>query len=776
MPCTLCGQKVQDAYRIEEEGWSFCCHGCHAVFKILQVQGETDNYLAHPIFTQAVEAGLISNPLAWEKLQEKEKAENPKEVRKCHVEIEDMWCTSCAMVIRLVLGQHKGVKRCVVDYTTDLACIEYYPIDLSKDELFVQIKKLGYGVRELQDAANRSVNRSLLFRFAVAAFCAFNIMMFAYPLYATYFDYDSEGYGHLFAWLSAFTALPVVTYCAWPIYRRFVSALGIGVVGMEALATIGVGSATLYSFMQLAKGSNEVYFDSMSVIVALMLLGKIIESKAKIHTKESLWQLHRALPRKGRKVFSDGTIAFVSIKEIGIGDVVVVNAGEKLIVDGIVVGGEGACDESFLTGESMPVWKQASAKVMGGTLLRQGSLRVRAEKLVAESSLYHLVDLVEQEMGRKTSDDRLADRIAAWFIPLVLTLALLAAFYAGWASTADPLFIFLSVLLISCPCALGIAAPLAEAYFIHQAASLGAIIRNRACLRDLGRETVYVFDKTGTVTQGKFRLLSGLENISEEHLRWLKTLVVHSNHPIAQAIDQTLTVRPYESVVTETPGKGVRCGDFLLGSDDYLRAQQIALPQQSDTTWTRVYFACQTKVIAILELGDPVRPEMQKIIQSLAKRVILLSGDAEGAVKACAAECGIQEWKARCSPLEKKQVIAHLRQQGEVVAMVGDGINDALALGEAHVGIAVVHASDISIQISDILLTTPALQILPQLSRLGRKCQTIIKQNLFWAFIYNVAGIGLAMAGWLSPLFAAGAMTLSSLMVLFNARRLLKKF
>lgn len=776
MNCALCLLPVHQSHLIQEDERLFCCHGCQAVYKILEARDQLKGYEEHPVFKQAIQAGLISNPQLMDELKKKRAEVQGGDTRKLYFEVEEMWCPSCAEVIRLVLLQKYGVLSCIVDYATDMACVEFSPQHISKDTIFEHIAALGYRGVMLQDVGKNAGARALYVRFVVAAFCALNIMMFAYPLYATYFDYDGEGYGLLFAWLSAGSALPVLTYCAWPIYRRFIGALKVGLVGMEALVSIGVVSAAAYSFWQLMQGSTLVYFDSMSVVIALMLLGKIIESKAKRTVKESLWQLQRALPRRGRKRFGDGSVRFVSIKEIVVGDEVIVNSGEKLVVDGVVVSGEGACDESLMTWESLPVFKKMGSPVVGGTLLQQGSLVVRVAKLAHESVLYRIVDLVEQEISHKTPYERAADKIVSWFVPLVFCLAggaALAAWMFGWG---DPLLRALAVLLISCPCALGIAAPLAESYLMHRLAAMGAIVRNRACLRYLGRESIYIFDKTGTITQGNFRVLAGVDHLCLEDQRWLKTLVMHSNHPIASAIEKVLQhVFPLEGQqVVEVAGKGVRCGEYALGSLEWLHSLHIEGSEMPKQRWTCVYFAKGGHCLSAIELGDPIRPEIPQLMAELfPKKTLLLSGDSPGPVEEIAKVCGIGAWEAQCSPMRKRERVGQLREAGHLVGMIGDGINDALALAEAHVAITVVNASDISIQISDILLTTQKLDVLPELFKLGIKGRAIVRQNLFWAFFYNVIGIGLAMVGLLTPIFAAFAMMVSSLMVLLNARRLL---
>ena len=280
MTCTLCGSSLPQ-YPIVDIESAFCCHGCHAVYQILSVKNELDDFREHAIFKQALRAGLISNPGLLSELKAKQMDKQSHSLEKVHLEIGEMWCPSCAELIRLVLLQEKGVVNCVVDYSTDLSVIEFSPFAISKDQIKTRIADLGYFPQTLDSPTRMAVSYQLYFRFIIAAFCSLNVMMFAYPLYATYFDFDDQGYGRLFSMLSLAASLPVVTYCAWPIFRRGWSGLLVGIVGMEALVSIGVFSAFFFSIYDLLLGGTQVYFDSMTVVVVFVLLGKIIESKAK---------------------------------------------------------------------------------------------------------------------------------------------------------------------------------------------------------------------------------------------------------------------------------------------------------------------------------------------------------------------------------------------------------------------------------------------------------------------------------------------------------------
>ncbi|ADI38508.1 heavy metal translocating P-type ATPase [Waddlia chondrophila] len=777
MQCSLCAQEIEGRKVVEEEN-AFCCAGCRAVFKILSASNQLEGYADTPIFKQAVATGLISNPALMEQLRKNRVEVSEEEKNRLYLEIGDMWCPACAEVIRLILLQKKGVLNCVVDYATDLASIEYAPRYVSKETLIQAIERLGYETQPIETAGKKQVSRSLYLRLIVAIFFSSNIMMFSYPIYAAYFTADETGISSLFVWLSLFSSLPVLIFSAWPIFRRFFTALSVGVIGMEALIVIGVSSAFGLSLYEMSQGSKYVYFDSMCVIIAFVLLGKVIETRAKFSAKDSLIRLARAVPKRGRKRFEDGREAFIPLKEMKPGDLLVAHTGEKIVLDGVLVSGKGACDESLMTGESVPIPKEIGDSVLGGTVVVNGSVVYQATATEKQTALQRIIQMVEQDIGHKSVYTRAVDPIVNWFIPIVLAIAAGTIFgcWLNGLSWEAAIVRGISILLISCPCAIGIAAPLAESQLLNGMATLGAIVRNRGCLPDLGRETAMVFDKTGTITKGKFEVLRGLDTIPKAFLPILKGLASRSNHPVSVAIDRDIfSSSQLLDDVMEIAGKGIE-GVFngkiyRLGHAEWTGC--VAAENEAVSAGTQVCFSEENRLIGTILLGDQVREEAQEVVEAMKPaRRILLSGDGKLSVEQVAEECGFDEWKWRQTPLEKREMIERLREEGCIVGMVGDGINDAPSLTGAHVGISVVTASDISVQVSDILLTTDHLKVLPKIHVLARKGRKVIKQNLFWAFFYNVIGIGFAVSGYLSPIFSAAAMVLSSLMVLFNARRI----
>lgn len=792
--CVLCSLPLPKHPIVDQE-MAFCCMGCHAVYKILSIHPKVEAYKETALFKQALKSGLISNPALLQQIEEIKVNLPEEEWKRVHFAVDNLWCPSCCDVIRLVLLKEKGIKHVGIDYSTDLGVIEYAPRYISQEKIFQLIKKLGYNASLLEDCERKAVSFSLYFRFAVAAFFALQIMMFSYPIYIEYFGADTKGYGLLFAWLSLASSLPIVSYSLWPILKRFFHGLRVKVFGMEALVVIGVSTAFGMSIFQLLNGSSHVYFDSLSAIVVFVLLGKIIESRAKFSAKEALIQLHRSVPRRGRKLFADGSLKFVPIKEIEVGDSMVISTGEKIVLDGVVVQGEGAVDESLMTGESMPIVKQLGAQVLAGSLLKTGAITIRVVRNAEQSMLQKMISLIEKDIGEqdttsKTHYIRAVDQIVKWFVPAIILISLCTGLWVwlfaepsqGTSPAEAAVLRSVAILLISCPCAIGIAAPLAESLLINALASMGAVVRNRGCLRFLGKESKVVFDKTGTLTEGKFRVLSGLDSLSQDQKAMLKGLTSQSNHPVSCAISESIEAFPvpFEKVI-EFAGKGLRgetCGKFFhVGSMDFLKMQSITVPiiepKSSQEIISEVHFAEDGVFQTTLRLGDRLKKNAFKMVELIGPaRAVLLSGDSTSATKAVANLCGIPLYKSQQSPLDKREFIENLKKNRETVMMLGDGLNDAPALAVAHAGISVVSATDLSIQVSDIFLTNDRLEMIPEILKLAKKGHKVIHQNLFWAFFYNILGIALAVFGFFPPLVAALAMVLSSLIVLFNAMRL----
>lgn len=782
--CSLCGLEITFS-TIIDNGKVFCCHGCQTVFQILDLRNEILESKEHPLFIEALKNGIISNPILLQELENKTKSNPVSDTKEHYFEIQEMWCYSCSELIKLVLLKQKGIHSCKIDYYTDLATVKFDPKAISKEDIYKTIENLGYKASPLTDFLEEKKNSSLKLRLSIAFFCSLNIMMFSYPIYASLFFKENESYTYLLAVLALIASLPLVSWCFWPVLRKAFNGIKVGFLGMESLIVLGVVSAFFLSIINLLKGKSEIYFDSMSSIITLVLLGKVFENKAKFSSKNTFLKLLRSTPKKARKRFEDGNYKIVPIKEISVGDLLMAVTGEKIVLDGEVLSGEGICDESFMTGEPIPCQKKKGDPLMGGSILQHGTINYKVTSTFEETLLHKIFDSIHNDMDHKANYSRIIDGIVRYFVPSILVISIVAGtftyLFTNESSFSEVIIKIISILLISCPCALGIAAPLAESYLIKKIAQLGGLVKNRAALARLAKITHFFIDKTGTITEGKFKILSDLEKIRKEDLSILKAMTASSTHPISITIHQEIQLSATTlDKVEEFSGKGIKAYKeneiFLFGSKKFLEQEGFSFLEKNNVSsrlTTEVFFGKKNDFVHAIFLGDEIKEDSKEFIKKLYPiYTFLISGDSKKCVSEVSKKCLFNKYYAEIMPLEKREIIENYKKNGAIIAMLGDGINDAPALTAAHVGFSVISASDISIHVSDIFLTTKNLTIIPEMINLAKKGQKIIKQNLFWAFFYNIVGISLAIFGFLTPFYAAFAMVMSSTIVIFNARRL----
>jgi len=682
----------------------------------------------------------------------------PNEVR---LDLDGMRCASCAARIEKKLNRLDGVEA-TVNFATEQATVHLGGA-VSVAVLVDAVESAGYGAR-LHEVGHTHEESSTILRRRLALAVTLTVPV---ALLAMVTPLQFAGW----EWAAFALSTPVVFYSGLAFHRAALKNARHLAASMDTLISLGTLAAWLWSTVVLLAGlGSDVYFEVAAAVTTLVLLGRYLEARAKRRSSAAIRKLLE-LGAKEAHLLRDGQEILVPVSELKVGDVFVVRPGEKVATDGRVAEGESAVDQSLLTGESAPVEVAVGSDVAGATLNTYGRLVVRATKVGADTALAQIARLVEAAQSGKAPVQRLADRISAIFVPVVLVISLLTL--AGWlASGASASVAFtaaVAVLIIACPCALGLATPTALMVGTGRGAQLGVLIRGPEILEQTRRLDTIVLDKTGTVTEGKLELVEvALLNGAgrADVLRLAGSVEAASEHPVAQAV-----VRAARAELGDLPPVTGFRNEPGVGVAGVVDGREVSVGRNGG----RIEVAWDGLPRATLVVRDAVKAtsaEAVRELKALGLTPVLLTGDAEASAQLVAAVVGIERVLAEVYPDDKVREIIRLQQNGSVVAMVGDGVNDAPALAQADLGLAIGTGTDVAIEASDLTLVSGDLRAAVDAIRLARKTLGTIKGNLFWAFAYNVAAIPLAVAGVLSPIVAAAAMAASSLFVISNSLRL----
>jgi Cu2+-exporting ATPase len=769
----------------------FCCPGCRGIHALLRSEGLSDFYARREGWSPGPPA---ETPLSAEAFADAVRVAGGDAT--VDLAVSGIRCASCGWLIERYLGRRPGVRSVRMNYATGSARVSWDPAVAGIGDILGAIRALGYSPHPESGAASEEAARreksDLLLRFGTAAFLSMQIMLFSAGMYAGYFQGIDAGYNALFRWLSFALATPVVFYAGAPFLRGAARSARHGAFGMDALVFLGAASAYGYSAVSLVRG-GEVYFDTATMILTLILLGRYIEAGARSRAASALSRLVRLHPQTARKALPEGGTIDVPVASLSPGDRVEIVPGERVPVDGIVSEGRSEADESLLTGESAPVAKGPGAEVIAGSLNGTGRLLVAATRTGAATVLARIARAVEEAQARKAPIQRLADRVVRWFAPLVLAAA--AATAAGWlragASGADALMAGISVLVVACPCALGLATPLAVLVGLTAAQRAGILVRGGDVMERAAGIRCVLLDKTGTVTAGRPRLTGakGIGIDDREALVLAASVEAGSEHALARAIADA--VPPADRLPVSDfrahPGEGVEgwIGGrrHLLGSHAFLDRMAVrvsggareAYRDLSNRGGTTVLLARDDEAVGVLSAEDTLRPEAPGAVRALREAgfaVGMVTGDGAPAARRAAEAAGIADVAAAVSPEGKREAVRRARARDGFVLFAGDGVNDAPALAEADVGVAMGRGTGVAIETSGATLMTEDLRLLPAFLALSAATLRVIRQNLFWAFSYNLVALPLAAAGRLHPIAAAGFMAGSSLIVAGNSLRL----
>lgn len=696
------------------------------------------------------------------------------------IRVGGMSCVRCSAAVENALMAQEGVISCSVSYANGRAEVCFDDEKTNIKTLEKAIKKAGYEVlADVKTARKREFKRSVaLFCFSLFFSLPFFVAML-FMLIGKHIPFMHNGLQQLIF------ATPVQLVAGWRFYRGAVNGIKNKSPNMDLLVALGTTASFAYSVYSLLSGGSVFYFESSAMIITLVLLGKMLESRAKAKTGEAIEKLMDLAP-KNATVLRNGCEITVSASQILKGDIVMVRPGEAVPADGVLTEGEAYIDESMLTGESMPVGKKKGDKVFGGTVNGKSSFCFSAESVGVDTLLYGIIRMVENAQSSKAKIQNTADKVSAIFVPAVTLISVVtfAVTYFVSKSVQQALDSAVAVLVIACPCSLGLATPTALMVGIGRGASMGILIKNADALEHACKIKALVLDKTGTVTAGKpsVTALEPLNDESDYALKLVAAAELRSEHPIGAVISELYkgelpSVNSFETVV----GNGVRANvdgkDVIVGKPEWIEREcnanienRISGLRSGGNTVT-VAAINKIPVIAFA-VSDPVRADSAQVVKrlkSLGIKTVLVSGDNADAVKATAAATGIEEYVANALPEGKVNEIKRLKNEIGVTAMVGDGINDAPALTAADIGFAVGSGTDIAIESGDIVLASGGVSSVADAIMLSRATMRKIKQNLFWAFFYNTVGIPLAAFGLLNPIVAGAAMAFSSVSVVTNS-------
>ena len=791
--CNHCNLEFDESVMIREGTNFFCCNGCQSVFNLLSDEGLDSFYdkTSNTKLTPPTRKYEDSSNFDTESFKDAFIKVNSDGFSDVSLIIEGIHCSACVWLNEKALHRMDGVIEANINFTNNKATIIWADDVVKLSAIIDMVRSIGYNAfaydASIQEVHANKERKSYYLKMAVAIFASMNIMWIAVAQYAGYFSGITQDIKTILNIAEGILATPVLFYSGWVFFRGAYYGLKTKVVNMDLLVATGALLTYIYSIYITVTEHGEAYFDSVSMIITFVLIGKFLEVLSKKNAADTLDIIGKHIPSEVKLVI-DGAIVACKLDNVKVGDRVVIASGEKILLDGEIVKGEGSFDESNLTGESNPIYKQEGDSIISGTTSIDADVHFIASKDFKHSTLSNLVTLLESAINKKPKIQQIANRLSEHFSSAILALSF-STFFVWWifgSSFEISFMIGISVIVIACPCALALATPVATLVGLSLGATKGILFKEAAQLETMAKVDTLVLDKTGTITVGKPEVVK-VHIYSEFDKVLLHSLTKSSKHPVASGISKYLKEenKNIQEIIfdefIQIPASGIKAKyndiDVLGGNIKLLEQNDISVEFSTDNTV--FYYVVNNKLVAIYELSDKIKDGALKLVKELKSRnirTIMLTGDNEYIAKKVAKQVGIETFLYEQTPESKSEYIDSLHKQKRTVVMVGDGVNDILALSSADIGIVMGSGSDIAVEIGDVVLLNDSLKSLQDAFKISRTTYGLIKQNLFISLAYNAITIPLAMAGYVIPLVAAISMSVSSLLVVANSMRIKYKW
>ena len=792
--CTHCQLEFDESIMITEEKSPevyFCCNGCQGVYHLLQDDGLDSFYdkMGNSTIAPPLQIDNDTSTFDLESFKQRYVKMTPDGFSKVDLVIEGIHCAACVWLNEKILDTTDGVLEASINFTNNKAKIIWDDETIHLSEIINKIRSIGYNAypydRTEEDIKVSNRQKEYFIRMSVAVFGSMNVMMIGVAKYAGFFSGMKAENLQLVHSAEFIFATIVLFYSGWIFFRGAYFGLKNKIVNMDLLVSAGATITYVYSlFVLFGLTKGHSYFDSVTMIITFVLVGKYLEVIGKKSAVDTMDKIKSQVPLEAT-IVEEGVKKVVPLDQIVVGDIIEVKNGEKASVDGVTIVKLATYDESSLSGESLPVEKREGDPIYSGTINSGIVMRYKATKNFANSTLSTMVNLLEDSLASKPKIEELTNEISKYFSVVILLLAAIS--YFGWyfysGDFEKSLIVMIAVIVIACPCALALATPIASLIGVSWASERGLLFKEAKFIETFAKATTVVVDKTGTITEGKLTIKRQSEELSKENLELLYALVDGSTHPVSKALKRYLTDK-HEQIsllelenIEQVNAQGIKA-DFkekklLGGNAKLLTTHGINITNESD--YTVYYFAVDGVLLSFFELEDAIKEESREVIEYFERigvEMIMATGDHDKVANRVAKSVGIKRVYAQMSPLDKADYISKLKNEGKTVVMVGDGINDALALSRADVAIAMGSGADVALAMSDVVILNDSLRGIKESFVISKRTYKFIKQNLLLSLIYNLLTIPIAMAGYVIPLVAALSMSLSSLLVVGNSARI----